>query len=83
MDTYNVLVYRKNFGLYKITIGDKTVIEFKYEFYISSISPIKGSKYGGTILTINGVNFSPKKNQMQVFIGTKSIVCSITELTTT
>lgn len=78
-----MLVYRKNFGLYSVIIGSAKQIDFKYEFIVSTIGPIKGSKNGGTILSITGINFSEQKNQMQVFIGSKSVVCSITELTTT
>lgn len=32
---------------------------FRYLFNINSISPQTGSFYGGTLLTITGVNFSP------------------------
>lgn len=62
MGTYKMLVYRKNFGLYSVAIGSATVIDFKYEFYINSISPVKGSKQGGTVVTINGINFSDRKD---------------------
>ncbi|MFN9941222.1 MAG: IPT/TIG domain-containing protein [bacterium] len=30
---------------------------------VTSFSPQSGSIYGGTILTITGINFSPKANE--------------------
>lgn len=48
---------------------------------MTSVSPLVGSTEGGTILTIGGVNFALKTNQMQVFIGPQSVVCDV--LTTT
>ena len=45
---------------------------FKYELTVTNISPNQGSIYGGTIITINGTNFSPIKNQNQVFLGDDS-----------
>jgi hypothetical protein len=54
---------------------------FKYQFTLSSISPVKGSRYGGTLLTISGQNFSPVNNQNQVFIGPGNILCDIVSAT--
>ena len=57
---------------------------FRYELTVSSISPNQGSIYGGTILTINGTNFSPFKNQNQVFVGDDpNNFCDIIECATT
>lgn len=49
---YTVRVVKKDIGN---SIGD---LPFKYIIELSSISPTKGSKYGGQILTINGSHFS-------------------------
>lgn len=58
-----------NAGNYKVEVnvpstGDSIVSSagannFAYELKITSISPSTGSFYGGTLLTITGVNFSP------------------------
>ena len=42
---------------------------FKYELIVISLSPQTGSIYGGTQITIKGVNFSPVKKQNQVYLG--------------
>ncbi len=44
-------------------------VQFSYELSISSISPSSGSYYGGTLLTINGVNFVNDLTITQVYIG--------------
>lgn len=44
---------------------------FKYELVIESITPTIGSIYGGTILNITGLNFSPDEQENLVFIGNR------------
>ena len=44
---------------------------FHYEIAIEEISPMVGSPYGGTLLTIRGRNFSPEEAENLVFIGNK------------
>lgn len=51
---------------------------FSYVFSISSVSPSSGSYYGGTLLTIKGVNFSPDYQQTLVYVGeTLNWYCNI------
>lgn len=42
---------------------------FTYEFAITSVSPQTGSFYGGTLLTLTGINFSPEPTDTLVYIG--------------
>jgi len=60
-------------GITHETLGDAlvtgTVNKFEYKLSISSISPLTGSKNGGTLITITGTNFSPEKSENLVFIG--------------
>ena len=42
---------------------------FKYEITITKVSVKEGSREGGTVIGIDGTNFSPVLNQNQVFIG--------------
>jgi hypothetical protein len=42
---------------------------FVYESVITNVSPVTGSAYGGTLLTISGRNFVADKMQSLVFIG--------------
>jgi len=41
---------------------------FSYEIRINSISPTQGSEFGGTLLTIDGVNFSEVESDNNVFL---------------
>jgi hypothetical protein len=43
--------------------------QFKYELDITSVTPKTGSYYGGTLLTIDGLNFAPTTSENMVFIG--------------
>ena len=64
-------------------IGDSMPINvtanlFFYELIVLNVSPNIGSVLGGTLLSINGVNFSPILNQNQVFIGDEiNAICDI------
>jgi hypothetical protein len=58
--------------------------QFQYGFTISSVSPNTGSYYGGTLLTINGTNFSPAVSDTLVYVGfTLNWFCSIETITNT
>ena len=43
------------------SLGSSAYINFSYEITVSSIAPNFGSKNGGTILTIDGDNFSENR----------------------
>lgn len=76
--TYSLMVYKKGYGSYAYNVNSNTSpIQFEYKFVMTSISPIKGSTEGGTVLTIGGINFATKTNQMQVFIGPKNVICDV------
>ena len=64
---YRVKVHMKGVGysLPKTTDSDL----FHYRTTVTSISPTKGSLVGGTVLTIQGTNFSTVKNENQVVLG--------------
>ena len=78
---YKMVINKNGFG--SSGVSSVGVNEFKYELNIDSISPISGSKAGGTILTIKGKNFSPTKNNNQVFIGGSNVICLVIEATET
>lgn len=42
---------------------------FKYELSMASVTPTSGSIYGGTLLTIAGVNFATDTRDTLVYIG--------------
>ena len=44
---------------------------FKYEIVIESISASEGSPNGGTVLIIEGKNFSPEDQENLIFVGNK------------
>ena len=72
---YKILITRIGFGYSKPSAlnGDK----FTYGIFIDSISPVNGSKEGGSILTITGANFSSKTNETQVLIGNNQDYCVV------
>ena len=65
--SYQLKVWIDQIGYSKENVQGSSL--FKYELNVISISPNVGSLYGGTNLTISGVNFSPLLKQNQVFIG--------------
>lgn len=71
-------------GKYKVKLQNKNGFS-DYEIFInlgikvSSITPLIGSKNGGTILTIIGENFSSVKNQNQIIIGKNQDMCVVTD----
>lgn len=42
---------------------------FKYELRMTSVTPTSGSIYGGTLLTIAGVNFATDLKDTLVYVG--------------
>ena len=56
-----------------VSNGDSIAVSnsnaFSYVFSISSVSPSTGSYFGGTLITIQGTNFSPEYQQTLVYIG--------------
>lgn len=46
-----------------------TVNDFAYELIINSVTPSSGSYNGGTLVTIQGINFSPALDETLVFVG--------------
>lgn len=65
-------------GVGDIPPASPTVNDFKYELLITSISPTSGPYYGGTLVTITGVNFSPDLLENLVSIGNElDWLCSI------
>ena len=78
---YKIIVARDGYGYSKPSVADGD--KFTYGIYIDSISPINGSKEGGTILTITGENFSTKKNGNQVLIGENQDYCVVQTATAT
>ena len=64
---YSVRVDIDSIGSTKPLTDDANI--FYYDLVILSINPTFGSIMGGTLLNIQGVNFSPNLNQNQVFIG--------------
>jgi hypothetical protein len=75
-------------GVYKVEVnlpakGDSIAVtansnQFVYEFKITSVSPTTGSIFGGTLLTIAGVNFSPSASDTLVYVGsTLNWFCSV------
>jgi hypothetical protein len=45
------------------------VNDFTYELIINSVTPATGSYFGGTLLNLKGINFSPATDETLVFIG--------------
>lgn len=66
-------------GKYKVQVNiigvgealpsSSTVNDFAYELIINSVTPSSGSYNGGTLITIQGVNFSPALDETLVFVG--------------
>ena len=75
---FDVMVTLDGFG--DIPPVNDSINNFAYELVIDSISPISGSYYGGTLITILGRNFSPEKEETQVFI--RDIKCDIESVKT-
>jgi hypothetical protein len=48
---------------------DKENLKFTSESYVTDISPKEGSMYGGSVVTITGVNFSDNPKHNPVIIG--------------
>jgi hypothetical protein len=56
--------------------------QFSYVVSITSVSPATGSYYGGTLLTISGINFSPAYSDTLAYVGDAlSNFCNIETIT--
>ncbi len=42
---------------------------FEYKLHVISVYPTTGSLFGGTLITITGVNFSPLESETHVYVG--------------
>lgn len=56
-------------GLGEAIPNNTNVNDFAYELIINSVTPATGSYYGGTLINIKGVNFSPALDETLVFVG--------------
>lgn len=56
-------------GLGEAIPNNTNANDFAYELIINSVSPSSGSYYGGTLISIKGVNFSPALDETLVFVG--------------
>ncbi|KAG7457780.1 hypothetical protein MATL_G00230750 [Megalops atlanticus] len=72
--TYDVHVQVGNWGYAKTNSSMNTTIE--YVLGVTDISPVQGSLYGGTEVTITGSGFSPNMADNQVTMG--STLCRVT-----
>lgn len=65
-------------------VGGIPANQFKYELDVLTVSPNEGSYYGGTLLTITGINFAPTLQENMVFIGNEvNWFCRIVTLSET
>lgn len=72
---YNVFIRHKDFGLI-----DASSLTLKVESQYTSITPLTGSIYGGTLLTIKGKNFGTvyTDNPVEIFkLGEKNVKCPV------
>lgn len=78
---YNVEIVHKQWGLL-----DTEALTLTVESYVSSITPLTGSIYGGTLLTITGKNFGTvaTDNPVELFLqGKPSTKCYVQETSAT
>lgn len=76
-----MIVRKAGFG--EISPVNSTANDFAYELAITSISPSTGAYYGGTLITITGINFAPNILQNLVYVSdSMNWLCSIKNLTT-
>ena len=78
---YTVTVQRQGMG--NSITSSANVADFEYKLVVSSISPNKGSREGGTLLTITGQNFSTNKRENQVLVGPNQDFCIVKKATNT
>ncbi|XP_028646735.2 PKHD1 like 1, tandem duplicate 1 [Erpetoichthys calabaricus] len=72
--TYNILLQVGNWGYANASDGVNTSIEYILE--INSVSPLEGSMYGGTTISVTGSGFSTNPNDTQVLMGNN--ICKVT-----
>ena len=80
-DTYTLSVSIADQGLALFGAGVSNQIGLL--FTITSISPLTGSIYGGTNITVTGTGFSMRSDFMSAFIGNSAFPCSITPVSST
>lgn len=57
---------------------------FTYELVVNSISPTSGSYYGGTLIHLKGINFSPALDETLISVGDEiNTLCSVESVNTT
>ena len=80
--SFTLVVWRNGFGnSIAATVGADS---FTYEVVVNSISPITGNYYGGTLVTIDGINFATGSQETLVFVGDQlNQMCKIETITTT
>ena len=58
--------------------------DFSYLLEITDISPLEGSRFGGTLITITGNNFTPTKIDSMITVGHElNTLCNIVSITET
>ena len=77
---YDIKVHKKGVG-YSIPKQEGNQ-HFMYETSVTSILPTSGSTEGGTVLTIQGTNFSPVELENQVVIGDSGLDYCVIESAT-
>ena len=79
---FRVAVNKKSSGYASIESSDAN--KFVYGIFVTSVYPSTGSINGGTVLTIQGENFSADKRENQVYVGAAANwVCKIISATPT
>uniref|UniRef100_W5M5C1 PKHD1 like 1 n=1 Tax=Lepisosteus oculatus TaxID=7918 RepID=W5M5C1_LEPOC len=71
---YNIYVQVGNWGYASVSDGVNASIE--YVLKVTEVSPLHGSLYGGTKVTVTGSGFSPVTDDIQISMG--NITCKVT-----
>lgn len=70
-------------GVGEIMPNSSNVNDFAYELVITGVSPSSGSYNGGTLINIEGINFSPALDETLVFVGPEiNWFCNVEQLNT-
>ena len=71
-------------GLGEIMPNSSACNDFTYELVINSVTPTSGSYNGGTLIHVQGINFSPALDETLVFVGNAiNWFCAVESLNTT
>lgn len=71
-------------GIGEAIASPTTANDFAYELVVNSVTPSTGSYYGGTLVNLKGINFSPALDETLVFIGLEmNWLCSVQSVNTT